>query len=262
MYRKLVIIASFLAVSITAECQTAATLNYTDPNGLKQGHWIKTYPNKIVMYDGVFKDNHPVGEFKRYYEDNTLKSQLIYSADGKEADATLYHPNGFISSNGKYINQLKEGKWRYYSSAINGYLLCEENYTKNLRNGLSVRFYPDSTIAEKVNFTNDVRSGEWIQYYPDGTKCVKSAYLNGKVNGKFEVWFENGKLEFSGQYVNDLRDGKWLIYDDKGSIKYQIDYKLGNTEDRQMDIDEANYLDQLERNKGKIADPEKTGAFK
>ena len=39
------------------------------------------------MYDGFFKDDHPVGEFKRYYEDNTLKSVLIYSDDGKEADA-------------------------------------------------------------------------------------------------------------------------------------------------------------------------------
>ena len=36
----------------------------------------------------------------------------------------------------------------------------------------------------------------------------------------------------------------------------------GITKDRQMDIDESDFLDSLENNKGKIADPEKTGVVK
>ena len=92
------------------------------------------------MYDGFFKDDHPVGEFKRYYEDNTLKSLLVYSEDGKEAIASIYHPNGYISSKGKYINQMKEGKWQFFSISTDGYLISEENYSKNLKNGLLLNF--------------------------------------------------------------------------------------------------------------------------
>jgi antitoxin component YwqK of YwqJK toxin-antitoxin module len=91
---------------------------------------------------------------------------------------------------------------------------------------------------------------------------LKSNYLNGKINGKFEVWFENGAIELSGQYKNDFRDGPWVIYNNNGTIKYKLEYKDGITKDYQLDIDESNYLDSLERNQGKIADPEKTGVIK
>jgi antitoxin component YwqK of YwqJK toxin-antitoxin module len=259
MNLSIALISSFLAVSVMAVCQNQTELNITDLKGLKQGHWIKKYPNNNVMYEGFFKDNHPVGEFKRYYENKTLKSVLIFSSDGKEAIATIYHPNGFISSKGKYINQLKEGKWQFFSSITEGYLICEEIYSKNLRNGPSLKFYRDSTVAERINYVKDVRQGEWMQYYPGGSICLKSNYLNDKINGRFEVWFENGKIELSGQYKYEIRDGKWLIYNKEGSVKYKIEYENGETKDRQMDIDESDYLDFLEKNKGKIADPEKSG---
>ena len=124
MNLKIFTIASFLAISAIASCQTETEINKTDQQGRKQGHWIKKYPNENIMYDGFFKDDHPVGEFRRYYENKTLKSLLIYSSDGTEADATIYHPNGNISSKGKYINQMKEGKWQFFSAFINGYLIC------------------------------------------------------------------------------------------------------------------------------------------
>lgn len=258
MNLKIITIACLFAISAMAICQTETEINKTDQQGRKQGHWIKKYPSENIMYDGFFKDDHPVGEFRRYYEDKTLKSLLIYSSDGTEAIATIYHPNGNISSKGTYINQMKEGKWQFLSAFINGYLICEEHYSGNLKNGSSLKFYPDSTVAERLTYINNIRQGEWIQYYPNGTICLKSNYLNGKINGKFEVWFENGRIEFSGQYKNDARDGLWLIYNNDGTIKYKLEYLAGVTKDRQMDIDESDYLDSLEKNKGKIADPEKT----
>jgi antitoxin component YwqK of YwqJK toxin-antitoxin module len=101
-----------------------------------------------------------------------------------------------------------------------------------------------------------------MKYYPNGSICLKSKYQNGKINGKFEVWFENGSLQFSGQYKNDAREGIWYIYNIDGSIKYKLEYHGGITKDHQMDIDASDYLDVLEKNKGKIADPEKTGIIR
>ena len=124
------------------------------------------------------------------------------------------------------------------------------------------KFYPDSTIAEKVTYVNDIRQGEWTRYYPGGSILLKSNYLNGRIDGKFESWFENGKIEYSGQYKNDARDGLWLIYNADGTVKYRIEYVDGITNDRQMDIDESKFLDSLEKNKDKVQDPEKTGVIK
>jgi antitoxin component YwqK of YwqJK toxin-antitoxin module len=259
---RLLITAYLLAFSVAAASQTDMQLNKTDQQGRKQGHWIKKYPDESILYDGNFKDDHPVGEFKRYFENQTLKSILIYSDDGKKANATIYHQNGFISSKGTYVDQMKEGKWQFFSEITKGYLVSEEYYTKNIKNGLSVKFYPDSTIAEKLTYVNDVKQGEWLQYYPSGKVCLKSYYLNGEINGKFEFWYDNGAIEFSGQYKNDSRDGHWVIFNKDGSIKYKLDYISGITKDRQMDIDQSAFLESLENNRGKIADPEKSGVVK
>jgi len=259
---KLIIIASLLAISAIANCQPESEINKTDPEGKKQGHWIKKYPGKSVLYEGYFKDDHPVGEFKRYYEDEKLKSLLIYNSDGTEAAATIYHPNGFIAAKGRYVNQMKEGKWQFFSFIFEGYLISEETYSGNLKNGPSVKFYRDSTIAERINYVNDVRQGDWIRYYPTGEICFKSHLLNGILNGRFEVWFENGQIEFSGQYKNDAREGLWFIYNSDGTIKYSLEYKDGFTRDLKLDIDESAILDSLENNAGKIADPEKSGVIR
>jgi antitoxin component YwqK of YwqJK toxin-antitoxin module len=258
MRLKIIISASLLAISSILLCQSQTTLNQTDAKGRKQGHWIKRYPDQTILYEGDFKDDQPVGEFKRYYEDKTLKSVLNFSNNGMEAFAMLYHPNGNIASKGKYVNRKKEGKWQFFSAEIKDYLVSEDIYTGDLRNGLSVQFYPDSTVAEKVTYKNNIRQGEWTRYYPEGAMLLKANYLNGNLEGKFESWFRDGKLEFSGQYKNDSRDGEWIIYNEDGTVKYKIGYISGITNDRQMEIDQSKFLDNLEKNSDNVQDPEKT----
>jgi antitoxin component YwqK of YwqJK toxin-antitoxin module len=262
MILKITIFAILLGLSSAGICQTEKALNQTDQQGRKQGHWIKRAPNKTIIYDGYFKDDKPAGEFKRYYENDTLKSVLNFTSDGKEASAVLYHPNGYLASKGKYVNQMKEGKWKFFSEIIRDYLIAEEIYLHNVRNGLAVKYYPDSTIAEKINYVNDIRQGEWTRYYPKGHILLKSNYVNGNIDGKFEAWFENGKKQLSGQYKNDSRDGLWQIYNPEGAVKYRIEYTNGITSDNQLEIDASRFLDSLEINKGRIQDPEKTGILK
>jgi antitoxin component YwqK of YwqJK toxin-antitoxin module len=262
MKYKILAIASLLAFFTNVNCQNISDINKTDQKGLKQGPWVKKDSSGIVLYEGTFKDGHPVGEFRRYYSDKTLLSLLIYSSDGKTADATMYYPNSFIASKGKYINQKKEGVWKFFSSSVNGYLINDESYKNDKKNGLSVKYFPDSTVAEKINYLNGRKDGEWLQYYPGGKLFLKSFYTGDLLNGKFEVWYENGKLQFSGSYKNNLREGKWDIYNKDGSLKYELNYVNGMTNDKQMDIDASDYFENLEKNRGKIADPEKTGVIR
>jgi antitoxin component YwqK of YwqJK toxin-antitoxin module len=253
MRSKIIAIISLLAVSALASSQ-----NLTDQQGNKQGPWVKKYQNGNTQYEGTFRDNHPVGEFKRYYANKTILSLLIYSTDGTEVDATLYYPNGFIASKGKYINQLKTGQWDFYSASENGYLICRENYSKNLINGLSVKYYHDGTAAEKINYVNGVKEGEWTQYHEDGKLLLKANYNKNMLNGKYEVWYSDGKLQISGAYKNNEREGAWRFFKKTGTERYVLNYIDGVTKDLQADIDASNLIDSLELNKGKIPDPERT----
>ena len=239
--------------------QDKKSINQTDKQGRKQGHWIKQYQNGNIMYDGFFKDDYPTGEFKRYYENTVLKSVLVFSDNSKEAKATLYYHNGFKASEGKYINQLKDGKWQFFSSVTEGLVISEEEYSNNRKQGLSVKYYPDSTVAEKLYYSSDIKNGEWLKYHPNGSLHFKTTYLNDRLNGSFEAYFDNGKPEVTGQYKNNMKDGIWIIYKVDGSIKFKTEYSSGIPKSRNIDIYETDYIDSLENIKVKIADPEKTG---
>ncbi|MBA4322994.1 MAG: hypothetical protein C0408_09285 [Odoribacter sp.] len=261
MNLKIILIFSFLLLRVNSFSQITDSINRTDNKGMKQGHWIKKYPNGHIQYNGYFKDNHPVGTFRRFFENDTIQSILIFSNDGREAIASLYHPNGFIASKGKFVNQLKEGKWQFFSPKINNYLVIEEEYKINIRNGPSLKFYPDSTPAEKVFYINDLRNGEWLQYFPSGKICLKANYINGKLNGSFEVYFDNGKPEYIGQYKDDIRNGTWKIFKSDGGLKYNVVYVAGVATNAEKFKRDSEYLDAIEKNRGKIADPEKTGTI-
>jgi antitoxin component YwqK of YwqJK toxin-antitoxin module len=228
---------------------------------LRQGHWIKKYPNGVPQYDGYFVNNNPSGTFTRFYETGKVQSVLKFSKNGTEAEAVFYHPNGFVASKGKYISQIKEGKWQFFSAVTENYLLCEEEYSNNLRHGYSLKFYPDSSLLEKLTYSKDIRTGEWIQYYPDGKICLKAIYINGKLEGKFEVYHTNGNIQYSGQYRDNARDGDWVLYNPDGSVRRRIEYNHGLALNPELYQEESDYLDSLEKNKGKIADPEITGTI-
>ncbi len=259
---KILTIISLLAISICTTGQSVTDTNQIDHLGMKQGYWIKRYPNGKKMYEGIFKDDHPVGEFKRYYENDSLRSVLVYSDNGDTANAVFYHPNGCISSKGRYIKQMKEGKWKFYSVSIDGYLICEEDYSRNLRNGESIKYYPDEKVAERLRFIDDKRESEWLMYHANGKLLLKSYFSDDLRNGKYEMWDENGIIKITGFYKDNLREGTWFFYNKDGTIRYKIDYVAGHTDDRQKDIDASNLIDELEKKSVNIPDPEKTGEIR
>jgi antitoxin component YwqK of YwqJK toxin-antitoxin module len=250
-----------LLLPVSSFSQVSDSFNKTDLKGFRQGHWIKKFPNGHTQYIGFFKDNHPVGAFQRFYENDTLQSILSFSNDGNEALATLYHPNGFIASTGKFVNQMKEGKWKFYSAKIKGYLINEEEFKSNIRSGTSLKYYRNSKLAEKVGYVNDTKNGEWVQYFTSGNICLKANYINGKLEGSFFIYFDDGKPEYIGQYKNDLRDGKWQIFNSDGTLKYNLEYVDGTAVNSEVYKKESAFFDELDKNKGKIADPEKTGTI-
>jgi antitoxin component YwqK of YwqJK toxin-antitoxin module len=261
MFSRLICIFVIATLSFSSLAQVQEKLNVTDQNGYKQGHWIKKDQKGHITYEGWFTNNKPTGTFKRYYASDTIQSVLVYNSDGTKAEAAFYHPNGLIASKGNYINQNREGKWQFYSALTEGYLICEEEYTGNKKNGPSLKYYKNKTLSEKLFYKNDIKTGAWSQYYPDGKECLKANYTDGKLEGKFEVFYDNGKPEFTGQYRNDARDGTWIRYNRDGSVKNKTSYISGRPNNPEQSLEETEYLDKLEKNKGKISDPEKTGSI-
>jgi antitoxin component YwqK of YwqJK toxin-antitoxin module len=256
MSKRYLIIAGMIILPLVVMSQ-----NLTDTNGMKQGPWVKKYPNGTVMYEGTFKNNQPVGLFRRFNNEGILISELTYSDRKNEAAAVFYYADGLKAAEGIYLERKKEGLWRFWSATRPSYLICEESYHGDLRHGLSQKFYPDSTLAEKVTWDSGNRTGEWIQYYPDGSISLRAEYLAGKLEGPFSYYHPNGNLQYEGRYKDDVRTGDWMVFNEDGTLKQIITYKDGKPDDPSMADQETKFLDDLEKNKDKIKVTDITGTI-
>ena len=229
--------------------------NQTDTKGRQQGFWEKRYPNELLQYKGFFKDGHPSGEFLRYYEEGPLKALMHFSDDGQVSRAKLYYQDGQLAGEGKYVGNLKDSTWNYYSF-FGGQLAFVENYHAGKKEGLSTKFYPDGNVSEKLEWKNDLKHGNWEQYYPDGTLLLKSAYHNGKLNGEYLIYHPDGQTSINGRYVYDQREGEWNYFEETGELRLSLIYRKGIALNQdELDQKELEFLNKLEKNKGRFSEP-------
>lgn len=248
-----------VALLIIMTAFPARSQNVTDAEGRKQGPWRKLYPNGRVMYEGTFRNDQPVGLFRRYTEEGTLFSELTWRDGKDEADARFYYPDGALAAEGRYVSRKKEGLWQFWSEREPHYLISEENYHQDIRHGLAIKYYPDSTVAERVAWDMGKCSGEWLQYHQDGTVSLRAEYIAGRLEGLFSYYHPNGNLHYEGKYVSDHREGDWMVFNEDGSLKQIIKYRNGVPADPKMAEQETRFLDDLEKNKGKIRVTDITG---
>jgi len=244
-------IAAILLLSGMANAQSVVQkndtiLNYTDINGLKQGHWIMKYPSGKIRYEAYFIDGQPVGEFKKYDTYGNLNAILNYSADGSKADAKFFHRSGKISATGKYVGHEKDSIWLYY--ADNGILYLQESYKKGQKDGLFIQYTSERVKIEETTWKDGEKHGPWRKYYVSGNIMFDVNYDHGKLNGEGKVYYANGKIQKRGKYVNDLMEGSWLIFDEHGNYK-KHGYCAELAEEQNKTINE------LEKHKDEWDDP-------
>lgn len=228
-------------------------INQTDANGLKQGFWTKKYKNGVTAYELTFKNDKPVGNYKRCHENGKLNAFLVYDDEGKWANAKMYDEDGILIAEGKYNGKLKEGQWIYSDK---GKKVAEETYKNGKKTGVSKTFFENGNISEEKTWENDVEDGAWRQYYLNSKKRLETRIDKGVRNSVYYLYYPNGMLEIRGQYKNDRMDGEWIYYDKKGKVKKKIKYIKGIAENQdELDEEEQKIFKQFEKNKKRLMDP-------
>jgi antitoxin component YwqK of YwqJK toxin-antitoxin module len=233
--------------------------NQTDKQGLKQGYWKVKYPSGAIKYTVFYKDSKPEGIMKRYFDDNSLMAELQFSPKTTRIKAKLYFQDGPLAADGIYSQKdVKDSTWNYYSYYTKT-LRSRENYANGNKNGMSYSYFEDGKIAEEREWKNGVSHGIWRQYYQNGAVKLVCNYVDGKRNGDFTVNYPDNKPEWQGAYVDDKREGKWTHYDPDGSVQSVTEYKNGvATNADELQAKEQKKLDDIEKQKGKIPEPDET----
>jgi len=213
-----------LALTVPAFAQD--TTNRTDAAGKKQGYWKKKSPEGQLLYTGQFRDGIPYGVFHYFYPDGVTKAVSQYSSDGKTTQTKTYFTNGRIMAEGKFVNEKREGLWKFYTET-DGLLISEENYLDGKKDGISKNYYAGKGIAELSTFKNGIHEGLWEQYFPDGKVKFRCTYAADKKEGPVTGYSSSGQVVMSGTYKNGAPEGIWTYYDEKGKVTRKETYERG-----------------------------------
>lgn len=226
------ILATILCVSAAAafsQTNNDSLINYTDITGRRQGYWNKKNAEGITIFEGTFKNDVPIGEFKRYYPTGSLKYIMKYTdnTQGKEVYVQMLTPTEKLMAEGLYINKQKHNTWKYYSAEES--IIMEEEYQHGILHGASTIYWQigNHLPAEIKHWQQGKKHGDWFWFYENGQIRMKAAYNNNKFHGDFIVYFFDGTIHINGHYNLDKRDGVWTYYNEDGSTRYVLDYEMG-----------------------------------
>jgi len=164
------------------------TLNQTDDNGKKQGHWIyygKDRPESGVPLEGKVEEGN-------YIDDRKEGIWIKYNLDGVTPKLK-----------GEYKNNRPTGSY-----STGGYPT-----RKKYKN------------AEKGTFVNNQYRDSLIRFHSNGQVEYRGFYnQEGKEEGLVHYYYPNGQLEFRYNAINGIPTGTAIRYYENGDQKEIMEY--------------------------------------
>lgn len=201
--------------------------NKLDEKGKKHGVWKGYYPeSKRLRYEGTFQHGREIGTFK-FYDD--VKSQPViatreFNVKDNSVYTIFYNQSNNKVSEGKQVNKLNEGEWKYYHENLPD-LMIIEHYKSGKLEGKRMVFYRSSgikgeeNIAEEANYKNGLKNGSYKKYTMKGTVLEDSNYKKGELDGSAIFNDPLGNLVSKGNFKNGKKFGIWEFYQDGKFIK-------------------------------------------
>ncbi len=252
----IILLAPQLSISQVQPEKKDTIFNQVDKNNLKQGFWKKFYPNGNIRYTGQFINDNPTGEFRRYYEDQSLQSIMTYREDGITSFIQFYYQNGKLTAEGKYIGSKRDSIWKFYSY-YGRHLSSIEPYIDGKRDGLVRKYYENGNISQEISWKGGIKNGTWKIWFSNEKLQLESRYIDGKLDGPFITYYPDGGKEIYGTYKNDKRVGTWTHINPQTRQEKTINYINGLPENQnEIDKQFEKAMEQFEKNKGKIKEPD------
>jgi antitoxin component YwqK of YwqJK toxin-antitoxin module len=256
MIKNILCVTILLFVILSGKAQNVgqegdSLINYIDINGLKQGHWLKKYPNGNAQYEAYFVDNKPIGKLKRFDKAGDLYAILNYDKKSEYASSEFFHKSGKTLAKGKYYGNLKDSIWLYWDD--NGKLYAKESWVKGIKNGTFIQYTSEGNILEEITWKQGLKDGPWKKYYGYGPLLFEASYVQGKLEGTCKSYYASGILQKEVKYINDLMEGPCFLYKENGSLQKIYSYKHGVCAELMDEQDKM--IIELEKNKDQVEDP-------
>ena len=209
-----------------------ADFNVTDANGLKQGRWIRVYPNGKLYYSGSFQDGRPVGHFTFFRETGKVLSEVQHEEGTNIAKAILYREDGSESHRGSYETVQVNGAWtqwktgRWQAVDKQGRLRLEEHYVRDTLDGVQRTHHRNGQLLEEGTYAMGRKTGTWTAYDREGLPRSEEHWRHGERHGP-SVVMDKGKRLSEGEYRDGLPVGTWTNFNPDGKVRSLVAYEEG-----------------------------------
>lgn len=205
--------------------------NKLDDKGNKHGFWKGTYTDtKNLKYEGTFDHGKEVGIFT-FFDNKKAKVVLAtreFDPKDNSAYTIFYDQLKNKVSEGKVINKMYEGQWKYYHKASKS-IMATENYSKGKLEGLRSVFYSNGKIAEEIIYKNDLKNGVYKRYTEAGIIIEESNYKNDQYDGLATFRdADDGNIVSKGKFVNGKKAGIWQFFE-KGKLVKEMNMTYPQT---------------------------------
>jgi antitoxin component YwqK of YwqJK toxin-antitoxin module len=208
-------------------CQTVfaqTDFNALDDKGRKHGVWKGVYEaSGRPRYEGTFDHGVEIGVFN-FFDDTKVKSIIAtraFNAKENSCYTTFYDQKKNVVSEGKEINKLREGQWKYYHKASKA-IMTLENYKKGKLEGIRTVYYPSGKVVDEINYKNGLKEGVYKKYSENGIVLENSFFKNGEYDGEAIYKDPNDLVVAKGKFKDGKKIGKWQFF---------INGKLSSEED-------------------------------
>jgi antitoxin component YwqK of YwqJK toxin-antitoxin module len=213
----------FILIFSFSFAQSQEKTNQLDENGKKNGLWRGFFQeSKKPKYEGIFEHGIEIGIFK-FFDDTKAKSIMAtrsFSENGTVSYTVFYDQNKNIVSEGKTVNRLNEGEWKYYHEASKDIKMIEL-YLNGKLSGVKKLFYRNGNLAQESIYLNDKKNGISKIYTEKGVVMEEAFFKNGQYDGLAIFKETNGNLASKGMFVNGVKKGKWQFYEN-GKFKQEL----------------------------------------
>ncbi|TRX39769.1 toxin-antitoxin system YwqK family antitoxin [Flavobacterium restrictum] len=206
------------------QAQTSTpTYNKVDSKGNKDGVWKGIYEeSKRPRYEGTFNHGKETGVFKFF--DDTKAGTVIATREfvpkDNSAYTIFYDQNKNKVSEGKVINKVFEGQWKYYHQAST-VIMATEFYKNGKLQGLRSVYFPSGKIAEEINYKDNLKEGSYKKYSEKGIVLEESQFKKDQYNGPSIFRDVDGTIVSKGQFVNGKKEGVWQFFEKGKLVKTQ-----------------------------------------
>lgn len=195
--------------------------NKLDAKGLKHGIWKGVYEeSKRPRYQGTFEHGKEVGVFQFF--DDTQKGDVIatreFNPKDNSAYTIFYDQNKNKVSEGKVINKLFEGEWKYYHYASPA-VMTTENYKNGKLEGVRTVYFLNGKVAEQINYVNNLKQGAYKKYTESGIVLEESNFKNNEYDGLAIFRNDSGIVVSKGMFAKGLKTGTWDVLENGKLVK-------------------------------------------